>query len=253
MSEVNGENRLGDAEEVKKGRLEADADIYQNRETLTPSENIKKLAPKDRWYYFKDYYLKAIIVVTCFVLVTIYVFYTLAMNKEDEELFVGYVDCLYDMQAADTILEEFAGHIDMRYTNDDFAADSFFSTWTDNQWLTDYVDRGQLDVLILDEQMYKAYAARNVFLDLSKYIDVEKYSDYIVYAPDYDGKDTPTAFQCDSIKIYSTQTGEEVPAYIAVLQKSSQIERSVEYLKFATTFEYEYETEETSEETSETK
>lgn len=249
MSEINGDNRLGDTEEVKQGRLEAEADIYQKRETLSPSENIKNLSKQDRWYYFKDYYLKIVVIALCFILLSIYVIHTMLQKKEDEELFVGYVDCFYDTTAAEIILEEFAAHLDMRYTNNDFAADSFFSTWTDNHWLSDFVERGQLDVLILDEQLYKAYAAKDVLVDLSQYLDVEEYSDYIVYAPNYEDVDTPTAFQCDSIKIYSTETGKEIPAYLAVLAKSSQVERGVEYLKYATTFEYEYE-EVTSEETT---
>ena len=245
MSEVNGDNRLGDAEEVKQGRLEPEADIYQKRETLTPAENVKNMSRADKWYYFKDYYLKIVIIALCFILLSVYVIYTMTLKKEDEELFVGYVDCLYDTTAADVILEEFASLLDMRYTNNDFAHDSFYSTWTDNHWLSDFVERGQLDVLILDEQLYKAYAAKNILVDLSKYMNVDEYSEYITYAPNYDNIDTPTAFQCDSITIYSTETGKEIPAYLAILNKSSQIERSVEYLKFATTFEY------TEEETSE--
>ncbi len=245
MSETNGDNRLGDAEEVKQGRLEAEADIYKKRETLTPAENAKNLSKKDKWYYFKDYYLKFVIIGVCFILLSTYVIYTMAQKKEDEELFVGYVDCIYDTTAADTILQDFAKHLDMRYTNNDFAADSFFSTWTDNHWLSDFVERGQLDVLILDEQLYKAYAAKDILVDLSEYIDVEEYSDYVVYAPNYEDVDTPTAFKCNSIKIYSTETGKEIPAYLAVLRKSSQVERGIEYLKFASTYEYDYK-EETS-------
>lgn len=237
MNDNNELNRLGDADKVKPGRLESDADIYQKRETLTPKENTKNMSKKDKWYYFKDYYLKVIIVLVCLVCVGIYVATTIFDKKDDEELYVGYVDCLYSEDAATTILEEFAPSIGKEYSNTDYAAESFFSTWTDNEWLSDYVDRGQLDVLVMDEQLFKAYAAKGILLDLSKYLDKD-YSSYLVSAKDNNDKDATVGFQCNSIQIYTTESGEKVDAYLAILKKSSQIDNAIDYLKFSTKFEY---------------
>lgn len=239
MSETNNENRLGVSEEVKKSRLEAEADIYQQRETLTPVENMKTMTAKDRFYYFKEYYLKALVVLLILGSILGWIFYSIAKGKDDEELFVGYVDCFYNETAADIILEEFANSIGRKYTDNAFADDSFFSTYTDNQWLSDFVERGALDVLVMDKQLYEAYARKGILLDLSEYLDIEEYSDYVVYAKDNNGDKVPTAFKCNSIPIHSTQTGEELDTYLAILKKSSQIENAIEYIKYATHFNYE--------------
>lgn len=238
MSETNNENRLGIADEVKQGRLEAEAEIYKKRKTLTPRENSRLLSRKDKWYYFKDYYMKPLLVVIAFVILSIFVGISIFEKKEDEELYIGYLDCLYNEEAAETALKAFVDSIGEEYSANDYAAESFFSTWLDNEWLSDYVERGVLDVLIMDEQLYRAYAVKGILVDLSEYMDEETYSAHFAYAPNQEGEETATAFICNSIPIYSTETGKEVPAYLAVLKKSSRIDRAVGYLKFASDYQY---------------
>lgn len=233
MSETNNDNRLGVSDDVKVGRLDAGADIYQKRQDLTARENSKLLSGKDKWYYFKDYYLKPMLILLACILVGIYVAFTIFEKKEDEELYIGYVDCLYDTAAAEKILQDFVASIGETYSSSDYAAESFLSTWTDNEWLSDYVERGVLDILIMDEQLYRAYAARGILVDLSEYLDTEKYQDALAYADNHMQQSTPTALVCNSIPIYSLETGKEDTAYLGILKKSSRIERSVEYLKFA--------------------
>ena len=117
-----------------------------------------------------------------------------------------------------------------------FVADSFFTTYADSTWLYDYVDKGIIDVMVLDRQMYDAYSQKGNLLDLSKYIDEEKYSDYVAKSKDANGKEVFNAIKCNSIQIYNVQTYAETDAYLAVLYNSSKIDNAVNYLKYSTTF-----------------
>lgn len=232
----NKDNRLGDYDEVKHGALEKDADIYKKRKTLSVKENAKLLSRKDKWYYYKDYFLIPTIIAAVVIVICVILGGDLLSERQDEELLVGYVDCIYDKTDADNILKGFADSQKLTYYNTKFVADSFFTTYADNTWLFDYVDRGIIDILVLDKQMYDAYSQKGNLLDLSNYIDEKEFSDYVAKSKDAKGKEVFNAIKCNSIQIYNVQTYAETDAYLAVLYNSSKIDNAVNYLKYSTTF-----------------
>ena len=232
----NKDNRLGDYDEVTHGALEKDADIYKKRKTLSVKENAKLLSIKDKWYYYKDYFLVPTIIAVIVIIICIILGGDLLSKRQDEEILVGYVDCIYDKDDAVNILKGFADSQNIAYYNMGFVADSFFTTYADSTWLYDYVDKGIIDVMALDRQMYDAYSQKGNLLDLSKYIDEEKYSDYVAKSKDANGKEVFNAIKCNSIQIYNVQTYAETDAYLAVLYNSSKIDNAVNYLKYSTSF-----------------
>lgn len=239
MSRIDKDNLLGDDEKYKPGRLEKEADIYKKRKTKTAKENTQDMSSRDKFLYFKEYYLKYLILVLVMITVGIYVVYTVTRREADMDLYMGYIDCIYDTKQADVMLEDYANHMGYKYNTADFADDSFLDNQTDNGWLSGYLDDGKLDVLVMNREWFKGYAVCDYLLDLSEYIDVEEYKDYLVKAVDSKGNEKYFGFKCDSIPIYNSSNLEKLEkqdTYVVVLYNSSQIENSIEFLKFAATY-----------------
>lgn len=236
MSNLNKDNRLGEYDEVKQSALDSNADIYKKRKTLSVKENAKLLSKKDKWYYYKDYFLIPTIIAVVVIIICIILGGDLLSKREDEELLVGYVDCIYDQNDADNILKGFSGSINKTYYSSDYVADSYLTSYADSTWLYDYVDRGIIDVLVVDKQLYEAFSKKGCLLNLSEYIDEKEYKDYVAKTEDKNGKKVFNAIKCNSIQIYNVQTHAETDSYLVVLYNSSQVENAVNYIKYATTF-----------------
>ena len=72
----------------RKTTLSDDAEIYNRSKDTVTKEDLKNLPMKQKWLYFKDYYLKGTAAVLAGVILVCYLVYTMVLNPHKEVLSV---------------------------------------------------------------------------------------------------------------------------------------------------------------------
>lgn len=86
--------------EYKKTALDDDSILYQKRGDSVSQKNLKALSSKEKFQYFKDYYLLKIIVVLAIVIGIGHMCYTMIFNRMETVLGIGVLGGAYIPEAA---------------------------------------------------------------------------------------------------------------------------------------------------------
>lgn len=72
--------------------LKDDASIYSKREKKSEKQKFRELRGKEKWTYFKDYYMKPLIVGIVVLAIAVSVVYSVAIDKPEDILYAAVVD-----------------------------------------------------------------------------------------------------------------------------------------------------------------
>lgn len=154
----------------RKTVLDDDASLYQDRDQSFKRKDISHLTKKEKFGYFKDYYLKQVLVVIAVVILVVALIYTTVFNRKETILSVGFLNETY-MDQTDCLkfsegVRNYYGWkdenqiIDISYYDlDDYAMNMKFATMTGAR---------ELDAVVCPKETFEKYSGLGFFEDLSK-------------------------------------------------------------------------------------
>lgn len=185
-------------DDVKIGRLEAEADIYDGkREDLSASERWRTMSKDEKIQNFKEYYLKPLIIGTIIFAIAGYFIYYMSRPTENEVFFAALFNVYFDSDDAETIPGEFKDYLG--YSDD--VADKlvkfksyYDSELADAEW-NNFYSKKRYDIFITNKERFKTYAKANLYLDLDEVLaknDISLLSDEYVFSNNESLDDTST-------------------------------------------------------------
>ncbi len=160
----------------KKTALDDDALIYKRSKDTISREDIKKLPFRQRLGYFRDYYLKIVLVVVLAAVFLITILNTTIFNRKECVLAIC---CLNgsepaDSESLDSFLEEYIG---MENKNDYIQTEVFYlDSYQMNMAYTTRIAAGAVDLIICSQDDFQEQSGRGMFCDLREALPDELYS-----------------------------------------------------------------------------
>jgi hypothetical protein len=174
--------------DLKKAKLDDDAAIYNHGPEKTDREKWAEMNGKQRWDYFKTYYLKIVLAVLLGLVLLGSLIYSIAKPKPKPLLRVAVSNFNYINfnPVSDAYLEakglnngKTTMQIDTGYALD--------SDYNSTQRFTVYVFAGDLDMLISPSAVFERYATNDLMVPLDEVLDADlfeklKSNDLLLYA-----------------------------------------------------------------------
>ena len=148
---------LNKSEEIdmpKKTRLDDSAEIYnRHREEQSEKEKWKSMTPKEKYSYFKTYYLTKVLVGIAILACAVSLIYTMVKPRPDTLLYAAVIDYAMTDDMLDTVEAGFSEYINLDSQTQNLIFDNSFvlSSQTDyniRQKFSTYLFAGELDVII---------------------------------------------------------------------------------------------------------
>lgn len=161
--------------ENKKTALDDDSLLYQKRDESFGKKDTSSMSKKEKAGYFKDYYLRTVLIAAAVLILAGSVIYTTLFRHQESILGIAFIDEAY---AADTTglndhLRDFYELTDKNeyldisnYNLSDYTSQIKFSTLTSGQ---------AIDIVFVDEDNFEKYSQMGYFADLSELLPPELY------------------------------------------------------------------------------
>ncbi len=173
-------------------RLDDNASIYQKREQKSEKQKLSEMNFQEKLSYFKDYYMKKVIVIVLVGAMLISVAYTMLRDIPTNVLNVAILNNFFTQEYLDELT---ADATEMFITEPDdqeifFDTEYFFSAgdYAGGMKLMTRVYAEELDVIIARESEYRQHAANGTMLDFSEVYtkeQLEKLGDKVAILPMY--------------------------------------------------------------------
>ncbi len=157
--------------EHKKTTLGDDSILYQKRgDSSAKKEDLKNLSFKQKIFYFKDYYLKALIVVVIILIFVGTLLNSILFNRQTNIVSVVFLNDSYleDTESVQDAIREYLAP----ENKNDYVAVSYYNT-NDYQVQMAYSTQlmaGGIDVIICSQDYFEEASELGVFADLSEFL-----------------------------------------------------------------------------------
>lgn len=234
----------------KETRLNESAEIYnRHREDKSEKEKWKDMTPKERYTYFKTYYLTKIIVTIAVIAFLGSLIYTMVKPKPETLVFAAILDYALTDEMVDSVETGFAEYIGMDPETQNLMFDNTFalsntSDYSVQQKFMTYLFAGELDIMIGGETQMKHQMEQGNLAPLSEQLPTELYTalkDEFVYASiantDDNGyveswqEEKVYGLYLDNCEVYEGLTLRERPV-IGIVVNSEQKENAVEFIRY---------------------
>jgi len=230
----------------KKTTLTDDAALYHHREDISEKEKWANMSGKERWEYFKSYYLLKILGILVAVAVVCSILYTMLAPKPEVMLSVAIADRAMTQDQYLKVQEEFDKIIltdpEKQETIFDGGYDFEYDLYQSMQKFAIYNAAGELDVTIMPLSVFEVYGPKGHFSKVSSKLSTELYlelQEYFAFCSllDEDGKEIENSQavygirldQCPVFREFGTE--EEVILAINMgTSKDAAIEKFLRYL-----------------------
>ena len=202
----------------KKTVLNDEAALYSHREDVSEQEKWQNMTKKERWQYFKDYYLAKIVVTAIVLAVLGSILHTMLTPKPEVVLSVAVINDSMYYATYEEIQKEFDALLELDPETQKTLFDtgySFDNDYQSFQKFAMYNAVGDLDVTIMPQSVFERYAPGDYFSPVAGHLPTDLYmalSDYLLECQriDEDGNlipDSETVFGIDisSTWIYDTE------------------------------------------------
>lgn len=161
--------------EHKKTVLEDDAKMYRKDKDKITKEELKNLPPKQKWQYFRDYYLKFVIVIIIALIAVGTIINTTILNPQTTVMSLATInECqIYETEEPIQKLTEYLevtdknSNVNIGYYNlDDYQMNMAYVT---------HAATGGIDLVICPKDYFTQGSRQGMFLDLSEFLPAEMY------------------------------------------------------------------------------
>lgn len=231
--------------DVKHGRLDSDADIYDSHRTdVTAKERWKLMSKVEKFLYYKDYYLKYTLIIIAFLTVSIYVGYTIIKSDEENTFFLAMFD---GIQYEDSIVNEVPKTFGNYLRNSDYDGKTsqktlffitFYDTVVDEIRIDGFYDKSKFDVFITKAPTYDSLSSNNTLMNLENVLPddlLEQLSDRLVYTQSQNtSKPYPYGIKITDAKYkFYTSTGLEVEdSILSIAHNSKHTKAAIYFIRF---------------------
>ena len=234
----------------KKTRLDDSAEIYnRHREEQSEKEKWKSMTPKEKYSYFKTYYLTKVLVGIAIFACAASLIYTMVKPKPDTLLYAAIIDYAMTDEMLDTVEAGFSEYISLDPQTQDLIFDNSFllSSQTDysvQQKFSAYLFAGELDVMIGGETQMQRQIQSGNLAPLSEQLPTELFSalkDYFVYGSIAEtdsegnivslGEEEVYGLYLDDCEIYQNLSLRERPD-LGIVVNSDMKENAVAFIQY---------------------
>lgn len=164
-------------DDVKHGRLEADAEIYNpNRKDPSASERWHEMSRSEKLNYFREYYLKYVLIGLVLVIIISYMVYFLVRPEKEDTFFAALFNIYFD--AEKDISEEFGEYLGENADSDRIFVRSYYDSVLSDTEINNFFEKRRYDVFITTESRFKTYAKTDNYINLKDALSEEQYSKY---------------------------------------------------------------------------
>lgn len=233
--------------EVKKSRIDADSEIYnKNRSDKLEEGQFKEMSLKDKFLYFKEYYLTFVVIGFAMVFILIYVFTSIRKaDRQKDSFYCAMLDGIQlEHETMESLPKEFSDYLKNDTDYDGYISekathfDVFYATFTDDIRIDGFFDKKKLDVLLLRDKAFKNYCVSNTLKDLSTVLPEEMLKELdsrLIYVIDSKtGKNIPYGILLDDIKYdFQDGAGDAVdPPILAIPVCTTRIDAAIHFINF---------------------
>lgn len=232
--------------EHKKTALDDDSLLYQKRDDSLGKKDTSSLTGKQKLGYFRDYYLKALIVGLLITAMAVALIYTMFFRHQTTVLSVAFVGNAWvaDTENLTQTLRDYYGLTDK---NDYISLEHYDpNEYTSQIKLSTYVAAREINLFICSEEIFDQYAEMGYFYDLSKILPKEVYQKFegqIIKASQIDRDDdgtvlktypaAPYGIDVTENAVYREYGGAESKSILAVIGNAEEnMDNIVKFLEF---------------------
>lgn len=167
----------------ESGKLKNDALIYQKRDDNDSKAEYEKLNKKGKFQFFKDYYLKTILVVLALVIIGGY-YLVATMTKPQNALYIAIADDTFQEEQIKKLEKAIETYLGVDGKRQVVEINTTFSHRNGelSKQLQSYIYAGSCDVVIASEEGFRNWAQAGYFLEPES-------SDIVSFYKDVDEKD----------------------------------------------------------------
>lgn len=163
--------------DFRKTTLNDEASIYQKRKSKYTKKDINNLSKQEKWNFFKDYYLKKVLIV---LLVIVALCILVKDMFFDSSKCVLYVSCVNECQLTDTqpIIDDLENYVEKDNDKDHVSVVSYdLEIPQFNMSFVTQINAGTIDLVICPYDYFIETSRQGLFVDLSTFLPSEIYDD----------------------------------------------------------------------------
>lgn len=229
-------------DDVKHGRLDADADIYDpNRKDPTASERWKSLNREEKKKFFKDYYMKPLII-TCLVLIAMsYIIYTMVKPPKKDVFFAAAFNMYLDVDSEDSFSDDFADYLGGNPDKDKIYFKTYEDSYLSEMEVDNFFEKRRFDIFITTKDRFKSFANNDNYINLEEVLSkdfLEKYKDRLVYytnkVKDSSGKEYPygLSLKGTKYKYYDQYSNEIEDPVVGIAINTKRKDTAVKFIQY---------------------
>ena len=232
----------------KKTTLSDEAALYHHREDVSEKEKWNNMSAKERWEYFKSYYLLKVLGGIVAVAVVVSILHTMLTPKAEVLLSVAIANGAMTQEQYLKVQEGFDKALGLdpekQETVFDGGYDFEYDLYESMQKFAIYNAVGDLDVTIMPLSVFEVYAPKGYFAQISSKVSTGLYlqlTDCLVSCGLNDedgnyieGSEAVYGIRIDGTKVYEGYEVKEPVVMVINLasQKDASIEKFLQYLFF---------------------
>ncbi len=236
-------------EEVKKTALDKDSEIYnKNRSETLNKEEFKQLSKREKFLYYKEYYVPYILIVLVIIIAMTYVVVSLRKTEKTKDTFYcGMISGVqFDKETMDAMPGLFTDYLKNETDYDGYINSErtffevFYATFTDDIKLDGFYDKKRFDVFITRDDTFKNYVASKTITDLSTVLPedlLKKLDDRLIYATTDESEEAvPYGILLNDIDYeFCDGAGKSIdPPVLSIPCNTKRIDVAIHFIQFIT-------------------
>lgn len=223
-----------------------DKNLSMHDEIREQNAKLKNASPKEKWEYFKDYYLKTTLITMAAIILIGSIVYTMVTAPRDTAfaaLFFNDTGDSSDTSLQDSFIEycgidtsEHYAYIDATYTYSSESMD-YESGYVGLEKSLALIASKELDVIIGDQEAFDYYAKSETFHNITDILSdelLERFKDQIYYYTNEEtGETLPLGiYVTDSPKLNQYHYYDEKEPIIGFIVNSDSIDNAIAFFEF---------------------
>lgn len=234
--------------DIKKAKLDDDSFIYAKRENKSTKQKWSEMNRKEKWTFFKDYYLMKIILGAVVLGLIIKFGWDTFGPKPEEVLNVAFDSYLYLQDDFTAMQHEFLDYMELNEEEYTIRLDANYDLTNDPnsvQRFSLYVMTGDVDAFIAPDATFKSHVERGVMIPLTEVLPadlLESVSDRLVRGQiietEIDGTITKIydeevyGINLDNIPLFSKYTLRTDKPIFGIVRSGTSQENAIAFLRF---------------------
>ena len=234
--------------DLKKAKLDDDSFIYAKREEKSTKEKWQEMTGKEKWRFFRDYYLLKVILGIILTALIVKFGWDTFGPKPTEILNVGIDSYSYLLSEFEDMQDELIEHMKLDTEEYSLRLDCNYDLATDQnsvQRISLYLMTGELDAFITTEEQFTGYVEKDAIAPLKDVLPADLYeslSDKYVIGHVIDseldgtinsvGEDMAYGIYLDNIPLFSKYVERDDKPVFSIPLSGVDKENAITFLRF---------------------